>query len=95
MPSCSFLSSTSAVRRVTIIKSTYAIETNEYPGRRRVERTDRRFLDNLRRIQADDVRFVRTPFHSSYGAYSLESKQDFGVEKMCLDAMVREKKLYD
>ena len=61
-------------------------------GRRRVERTDHRFLDNLTSIQADEVAFVRTPPGT---AYPSESKQESAVEKLCLATMVRKKKMYD
>ena len=61
-------------------------------GRRRVERTDIRFLEYLTAIQADEVVFVRTPWHT---AYPSDSKQEQCVEKKCLEEMTRNKKLYD
>lgn len=62
------------------------------PGRRRVERTDHRFLEKLTDIRADEVKFVRTP--PNY-AYPVDSKQDPSVERMCLAAMVRKRKMFD
>ena len=56
-----------------------------------MERTDHRFLDNLTSIRADAVAFIRTPPGTLYPA---DSKQETAVEKMCLDAMVRKRKLY-
>ncbi|KAK3707039.1 hypothetical protein LTR37_012371 [Vermiconidia calcicola] len=62
-----------------------------FHGRRRVERTDHRFLDNLTTIQADQVSFVPTPWTTLYPS---DSKQESVVEKLCLKAMTRKKKLY-
>jgi hypothetical protein len=60
-------------------------------GRRRVERTDHRFLEKLTAIQADEVKFIRTPPGC---AYPTDSKQEHSVEKMCLSAMVRKRKIF-
>ncbi|WPH00460.1 Hypothetical protein R9X50_00328900 [Acrodontium crateriforme] len=65
-----------------------------FHGRRRVERSDDRFLDCMKRIQADDVRFVPYPI-GLQTAYAMESKQEESVRKMLLKSMIRKTKLYD
>ena len=61
-------------------------------GRRRVEHNDRRFLNNLTAIEADEVNFVKTPTST---VYSAASKQESAVVKECLKVMVRKAKLYN
>ena len=63
-----------------------------FRGRRRVERTDYKFLEKLTDIRADEVKFIRTP--PNY-AYPQDSKQEPSVETMCLRAMVRKRKMFD
>ena len=61
-------------------------------GRRRVDRTDQRFLEKLTDIRADEVSFIRTP--PNY-AYPQDSKQDPIVESLCLSRMKRKRKMFD
>lgn len=63
-----------------------------YHGRRRVARTDDRFLDYMKRIKADTVRFVDWPPTSTYPR---ASKQDEAVRTMLLATCTRRKKKFD
>lgn len=63
-----------------------------FAGRRRVERTDHRFLEKITAVQADEVKFVHNPPGS---LWPYDSKQEAAVERMCLKAMVRKRKLFN
>ncbi|EME42148.1 hypothetical protein DOTSEDRAFT_175017 [Dothistroma septosporum NZE10] len=63
-----------------------------FHGRRRVDRTDDRFLDYMKRIKADEVRFIDWPPQSKY---SRESKQEDAVKQVLLTACFRKKKRFD
>lgn len=64
-----------------------------FHGRRRVERSDTRLVEYLRRIRADRVRFFTYPIGlETVGA--MESKQDESVRQLLLKSMTRKKKLY-
>lgn len=66
-----------------------------FHGRRRVESTDERFLNHLKRIKADSVMFVKYPIGRGDSIYASDSKQEEPVRKMLLKTMVRREKLYD
>ncbi|KXT00617.1 hypothetical protein AC578_3140 [Pseudocercospora eumusae] len=63
-----------------------------FHGRRRVDRTDDRFLDYMKRIKADTVRFVDWPPGSRY---LRQSKQDDGVKATLLQHCTRKRKKFD
>ncbi|KXT13967.1 hypothetical protein AC579_4193 [Pseudocercospora musae] len=63
-----------------------------FHGRRRVHRTDDRFLDYMKRIKADTVRFVDWPPGSRYPR---QSKQDEGVKTTLLQHCTRKRKKFD
>ncbi|KAF7190951.1 hypothetical protein HII31_08110 [Pseudocercospora fuligena] len=63
-----------------------------FHGRRRVDRTDDRFLDYMKRVKADTVRFVDWPPGSRYPR---QSKQDDGVKTTLLQHCTRKRKKFD
>ena len=63
-----------------------------FHGRRRVDRTDDRFLDYMKRLKADSVRFVDWPPDSKYPR---SSKQDESVKSTLLAHCTRKKKKFD
>ncbi|EME81475.1 uncharacterized protein MYCFIDRAFT_208361 [Pseudocercospora fijiensis CIRAD86] len=63
-----------------------------FHGRRRVDRTDDRFLDYMKRIKADTVRFVDWPPGSRYPR---QSKQDDSVKTALLQHCTRKRKKFD
>ncbi|CAK1366783.1 hypothetical protein CB0940_10152 [Cercospora beticola] len=63
-----------------------------FHGRRRVDRTDDRFLDYMKRLKADAVRFVDWPPDSKYPR---SSKQDESVKSTLLAHCTRKKKKFD
>ncbi|KAH9807340.1 hypothetical protein Tdes44962_MAKER06376 [Teratosphaeria destructans] len=67
-----------------------------FHGRRRVENTDQRLLQYLRRIKADTVEFCRFPIGRGQESYwTSESKQEDSVRKMLLKSMVRKHKMFE
>nr|POF14937.1 hypothetical protein CFP56_71884 [Quercus suber] len=64
-----------------------------FHGRRRVERSDSRFLDYLQHIRADVVQFVTYPINLQT-TWAMESKQDEAVRKMLLKSMTRKHKIF-
>jgi len=66
-----------------------------FHGRRRVEATDTRFLENFTSIKADEIDFVKYPIGRGDSYFSSESKQEESVRKMLLKTMVRKHKLYE
>lgn len=52
------------------------------------------FLDLLTRIRADEVEFVKHPVWGSHSSYHSRSKQTNSVQKMCMETMVRKRKLF-
>ncbi|KAI5364000.1 hypothetical protein Slin15195_G096550 [Septoria linicola] len=63
-----------------------------FHGRRRVDRTDDRFLDYMKRLKADIVKFVDWPPESKYPR---SSKQDEGVKTTLLAHCTRKKKKFE
>ena len=63
-----------------------------FHGRRRVDRTDDRFLDYMKRIKADTVKFVDWPPSSKYPR---SSKQDDSVRASLLMNCTRKTKKFD
>lgn len=63
-----------------------------FHGRRRVDRTDDRFLDYMKRIRADTVRFAEWPPGSKYPR---QSKQEDAVKAALLAACTRKRKKFD
>ncbi|KAF2773735.1 hypothetical protein EJ03DRAFT_305317 [Teratosphaeria nubilosa] len=67
-----------------------------FHGRRRVENTDQRLLQYLRRIKADTLQFCRFPIGRGQESYwTSESKQEDSVRKMLLKSMVRRHKMFE
>jgi hypothetical protein len=62
-------------------------------GRRKVDRTDDRFLEYLKRVKADEVSFITWPPESNW--HPRESKQDRRVEESLLLCCTRKKKKFD
>ena len=68
-----------------------------FAGRRNIDSrwSNEHFLDLLQEIQADEVQFVKHPiWGQSYNEHYARSKQSEHVKRVCLEAMVRKKKLY-
>ncbi|KAK4497894.1 hypothetical protein PRZ48_010549 [Zasmidium cellare] len=63
-----------------------------FHGRRRVDRTDDRFLDYMKRLRADTVRFVEWPPGSKWPR---QSKQEDAVKNALLQACTRKRKKFD
>lgn len=63
-----------------------------FHGRRRVDRTDDRFLDYMKRIRADTVKFVEWPPGSKWPR---QSKQEDAVKNALLQACTRRRKKFD
>ena len=61
-------------------------------GRRRVDRIDDRFLDYMKRIKADSVKFVEYPPGSRYPR---QSKQEEIVKDTILKHCTRKRKKFD
>ncbi|CAK4025621.1 Hypothetical predicted protein [Lecanosticta acicola] len=63
-----------------------------FHGRRRVARTDDRFLDYMKRIKADAVHFLAWPPGATW---TRESKEEDAVRSMLLSACTRRRKKFD
>jgi len=62
-----------------------------FHGRRRVEVSDRQFIQALLGIRADEVEFVRNITQHWVEIPQDDSKHDAGVERTCLQTMIRRK----